>query len=383
MKLILPLNNTKRIFSLALKYTLFVSKLTILILLSIAHLFAAEEERKGPDAKYSVRKYDDALTKELSELHEHAPHPRNQETINKMIELIRAGADPNTHPSPLLLFAVMDNEIPFIEACLNHGAEVNAVMPYDGMSALFCAESRKAAELLLHARADINFKKILGTNEEFNTPLFAGTTALHSTSLFNAASYEVIETLCKYTPAEPIPLTDNGNTPLHILCSKKNQEEQTIFFLKAAILLWWSLNQSNVKNNENNATPLDCLNTAYPYLVDGFNEIVYDVQRAHAQLSPIPPMSFTPPMSLKEFDQHRECIEKEQLKKLIAKQLLIPITENISVNQINIDQINHIANLIMHYAGRNTPYPTYPALAFRKEKKNPIQQNMIPNQPKN
>ncbi len=354
MKLILPLNNTKQIFSLTLKYTLFVSKLTILILLSIAHLFAGEEERKGPDAKYSVRKYDDALTQELDELI--VSNGPFEKTIEKIQTLICNGANPNTKISspPLLIIACQTNNIPYIKACLKHGSYVNAIEPKSGMSPLFFAYSGPAVQVLLDAHADVTIKKILGTDN----PFIIGAQALHYASAAERYSPEVVEILCNKTPTDPIPIDALGRTPLYYSCMQKGSIKTNIFFPKAAALLWWLLEQKNIKYKEK--TPRDWLEKkngpgAY-HLIDGFNALIYDVQRAQAQLSPIHAMAFTPPMRLKEFNQMMDTFAKNKLKLLITKQLY-------SDKQL---VVNGIADIIVSYADRFTPYPTYPAIVYQE-----------------
>ncbi len=96
-------------------------------------------------------------------------------------------------------------------------------------------------------------------------------------------------------------------------------------------------------------TPRDVLEQTAPHLINNFDVIVSDTQQAQAQLSPIPPMLFTPPMSLVEFNQHRKLIENQSLNQLIAK--TVPI--------------RGISQIIRDYADKDTPGPTYSSLTFR------------------
>ncbi len=349
----MAINITKNKESITMKYVFAPTSLIIIILFSITSLFAADEYKGASAKQYNITRYDDALTKELMELYDNNPISVdwNQETIDKIQTLIHAGADPKSYL--LLHFACQNNNIPLLETCLTHGADANTINPETGKTPLFSTRSSHAVQLLLKAGADISAKKIAGTADT----TFTGTSAVHDITL----PLEVIKTLCNNTPANPIPLDDKGRVPLHYLCTSTVPPNPIRFCQVAATLLWWSLEQKNIRDTIFNELPLNYLVRKNPHLVNYFDAIYADVQQAQATLSPLSPMSFTPPMSLEEFDQHREWIEKESLRKLLTKKLSLA-SENVPTNHIH-----YISDTIIDYAGRNTPYPIYPALSFREE----------------
>ncbi len=332
-------------------------RLTIIILFSIISLFAAEEnkEKESEVVKEVIScedrwveelitlknsdKYEDQLTKQLIDLFVDSKDDWYQETIDRIQELIDAGAninilDGNLLSVTLLSLACTKNNIPFIETCLTHGAPVNGFFFNLGMTPLFFAFSPKVAQLLLDAHADVNVKKTLGPDDDLPS---TGPKALHYAAGSHEHSPEVVALLCDHTSAEPLSLDDLGRSPLYFLCLRAQYEKTDSFFKKARALIWWSSQQVDILDRERQQTPRDCLMRISRDLLKGFDAIVVDVKLARAQL-----LSHELTMSLKTFNQRPQLA----LKELIENQGLI----------------SSVADIIVKYAGENTPPSLYPAL---------------------
>ncbi len=333
-----------------------LGRLTIIILFSITSLFAAEENKekeaeaikeatsyeKKLNALINSDNYEDQLTCELVGLVVDRDNhfPWNQEIVDRMQELIDAGAnikafDDDLFAQIFLSAACLQNNISFIKTCLTYGAPVNGFFFNLGMTPLFFALSPEAAQLLLDAHADVNVKKTLEDRD--SDFVSVGSKALHAAAGSHDHPPEVVALLCDHTPAEPLSLDDLGRSPLYFLCLGAQYEKIDSFFKKARALIWWSSQQVDILDRERQQTPRDCLMRICRDLLKGFDAIVGDVKLARAQLLP-----YELTMSLKMFNQRPQLA----LKELIENQGLIC----------------GISDIVLGYAGENTPLSLYPAL---------------------
>src|SRR5436190_10703702 len=118
--------------ALLLKHAILCS-LTIIVLFSITSLFAAEEGEKSNIAKEERKeagatRYDDALTKKLTEFCNTVLMPWNQEETAQVQALICNKANPNPSATffPVLYIACLYNNTPLMQTCINHGSKINA-----------------------------------------------------------------------------------------------------------------------------------------------------------------------------------------------------------------------------------------------------------------